>query len=223
MKTKKRLIVIVIIAIIAIAGCYFLTQRSKGAYSQFEHITTKNIFTRNVNNPDNTYYVYFYNNDCQECHQIEDLICDFAKENDVYFINTENKDPDNKISKFDWSAFKTENDIEIGQVDKNNNIQYYEGENAQKYKNSTELNRFNKIKKYEIKIVDKNYLKINKKAKKGYVYASLLTPEIDYSSLQIYSSVELANLPTLLEIKSYHVENYYYDVEDIKQYITNLN
>ena len=101
MKTKKRLIVIVIIAIIAIAGCYFLTQRSEGAYSQFEHITTKNIFTRNVNNPDNTYYVYFYNNDCQECHQIEDLICDFAKENDVYFINTENKDPDNKISKFD--------------------------------------------------------------------------------------------------------------------------
>ena len=82
---------------------------------------------------------------------------------------------------------------------------------------------FNKIKKYEIKIADKNYLKINKKAKKGYVYASLLTPEIDYSSLQIYSSVELANLPTLLEIKSYHVENYYYDVEDIKQYITNLN
>ena len=108
-------------------------------------------------------------------------------------------------------------------IDKNNNIQYYEGENAQKYKNSTELNRFNKIKKYEIKIADKNYLKINKKAKKGYVYASLLTPEIDYSSLQIYSSVELANLPTLLEIKSYHVENYYYDVEDIKQYITNLN
>ena len=99
MKTKKRLIVIVIIAIIAIAGCYFLTQRSEGAYSQFEHITTKNIFTRNVNNPDNTYYVYFYNNDCQECHQIEDLICDFAKENDVYFINTENKDPDNKLDK----------------------------------------------------------------------------------------------------------------------------
>ena len=74
----------------------------------------------------------------------------------------------------------------------------------------------------EIINLEKSYNKY-KKAKKGYVYASLLTPEIDYSSLQIYSSVELANLPTLLEIKSYHVENYYYDVEDIKQYITNLN
>lgn len=222
MKTKKRLILIIIIAIIAITGCYFLTQNNKGAYSQFEHITTKNIFTRNINNPNDTYYIYFYNNDCQECHQIEDQICDFAKENDVYFINTEDKDPDNKISEFDWSTFKTANDIEIGQVDKNKNIQYYDGENGKKYKNSTELNRFNKVKKYEIIIADEEYMKINKKAKKNYVYASLLTPEIDYSSLQIYSTVELANVPTLLEIKNYHVKNYYYDVEDIKQYITNL-
>lgn len=219
---RKKLLLTIFIAIIAVAGLYFLTQKNRGPYSQFNHITTKGIFTQNVNNNE-PYYVYFYRADCSDCSKIEDLISNFAKENNVFFINTKEDSSDNKISSFDWSKFNTENDIEIGTVDKNNNIVYYDGESKEKYTNCTETNQFGKTKKYEIVIADEKYLETNKNARIGYAYASLLTPEIDYSNLGIHSSVELAGVPTLLKIDGYSVEDYYYDVEDITNFINSLN
>ncbi|WP_294578659.1 hypothetical protein [uncultured Thomasclavelia sp.] len=84
---RKKLLLTIVIAVVVIAGMYFLTQRERDPYSQFEHITTKGIFTQNIKN-DKPYYIYFYSSDCSDCSKIEDLICNFAKKDSVYFINT---------------------------------------------------------------------------------------------------------------------------------------
>ena len=47
---RKKLLLTIVIAVVVIAGMYFLTQRERDPYSQFEHITTKGIFTQNLQN-----------------------------------------------------------------------------------------------------------------------------------------------------------------------------
>ena len=98
--------------------------------------------------------------------------------------------------------FMKKNDIEIGKVKSNGKIEYYEGESKEKYTKSKEKDEYGKTKGYEIKKADKEYLKINKKARKGYVYASLETPDIDYYTLTSEDDVTIAGVPTLLRVKN---------------------
>lgn len=76
--------------------------------------------------------------------------------------------------------------------------------------NQKKKNEYGKTKRYEIKKADKEYLKTNKKARKGYVYASLETPNIDYYTLTSDDEVTIAGVPTLLHVKNNKVDKFYF-------------
>ena len=66
-------------------------------------------------------------------------------------------------------------------------------------------------------------MKINKKARKGYVYASLETPDIDYYTLTSEDDVTIAGVPTLLCVKNNKVDQFYFDSVEIKSIMKKLN
>ena len=88
---------------------------------------------------------------------------------------------------------------------KSGKVKYYKEFSKNYFKNKKIKNKFDKTVEVKIITADKEYKKQNKNAKSGYVYASIQTPEIDYSSLQIGRQPVIAGVPTLLklEIKSF--------------------
>ena len=206
MKKSKKTLKMLIICIICIAAVVVINMvkkpsdpfQSSSNKLGYEHIEKEEL----LNNPKedgDSYYIY----------------------SALYFVNMDEKSKDYK--KFDWNKFHEENDIEIGKVKSNGKIEYYEGESKEKYTKSKEKDEYGKTKRYEIKKADKEYLKTNKKARKGYVYASLETPNIDYYTLTSDDEVTIAGVPTLLHVKNNKVDKFYFDSVEIKPLMEKLN
>ena len=187
----------------------------------YEHVEKEEL----LNNPKedgDSYYVYFYKVGNQDCEEVKDDIKTYARSHSaLYFVNMDEQSKDYK--KFDWNKFHEENDVEIGKVKSNGKIEYYEGESKEKYTKSKEKDEYGKTKRYEVKKANKEYLKSNKKARKGYVYASLETPNIDYYTLTSEDEVTIAGVPTLLHVKDNKVDKFYFDSKEIKTIMKKLN
>lgn len=220
-KIKRRIgykISLSILCICIIFGLYIFYRVNDGEYYKYNIISTREIF-KYSNESNDEYYIYFFRKDCKDCQKLQTDIFEYEENHIVYFINTRDKIRHNKIESFDWISFKTQNDIEIGKINEKKEIEYYSGESEKKYKEYKELNKFGKYKKYQIVVADDKYIEQNKNAKNGYVYASLLTPEIDNSNLNINDpTVTLPEVPTLFRINNKKIEAYY-GVNEIQNYI----
>lgn len=217
MKRKKLIVLVIILILGIIYGVYYL-QESNDPYSEYNQISPRETLMKRESH---IYYVYFYKTDCPYCKKIDKEIKLFAdnKDYNVYFVNVENYK--NDIKSYDWTNFNTNNDIEIGKSQDGKNIEYYNGESEEKYLNSKTINQYGKKIRYEIKIADKKYMETNKNAKEGYVYATIQTPEIDYSELKTGREPTIAGVPTLLKIENKKVSEFYFDSIEIKPFLDN--
>lgn len=161
-----------------------------------------------------SYYVYFYKPDCSICKDIEQDIRGYAMTSSSFHFSNISKE-NSKFSSFDWEEFHKKNDIEIGQINKSGEIEFYPNQSKEKYTLSSEKDVFGKIKKYEIIETNEDYLKKNTLAKKGYVYASLKTPDINYYDLTSSDLITIASVPTLLHIENGKVKDFYFDSDEI--------
>lgn len=66
-------------------------------------------------------------------------------------------------------------------------------------------------------------MKTNKKARKGYVYASLETPNIDYYTLTSEDDITIAGVPTLLHVKDNKIDKFLFCSVEIKPAMEKLN
>lgn len=220
MKKSKRTFMMVIISVVVIAVIIVANQFIKtDPYKSYQHIETEEILN---NDSDDSYYIYFYKTGCPYCEEVEDEIKGYAKAHStMYFVNMD-EESDN-FSKFDWDRFHEENDIEIGKVDEDGKITYYEGETKGKYEDSKETDEYGKTKRYKIIEADEEYLETNKKARKGYVYASLETPDIDYYTVTEYQDIVIAGVPTLLHIEDNKITEFYFDSVEIKPFMEEIS
>lgn len=218
MKRKKLIVSVIVLVLAVLCGVYFL-QDSNDPYSDYDRISSRETLMKRDSD---TYYVYFYKVDCPFCKEIESEIKSFADTDDnyVYFVNADDHKED--IKSYDWADFNTKNDIEIGKSQDGKNIEYYDGESEEKYLNNTKTNQYGKVIRYEIKIADEDYMKTNKNAKEGYVYASIQTPEIDYSVLDVGREPIIAGVPTLLKIENKEVTEFYFDSVEIKPFLEEM-
>ena len=221
-KTLKMLIICIIgILVVALVNTFKKDSDPYESEQVYKHIEKENL----LNNPEEEgdfYYIYFYKVGCPYCEEVSDDIKEYVRSHStMYFVNMDEKSKDYK--KFDWNKFHEENDIEIGKVKSNGKVEYYEGENKEKYTKTKEKDEYGKTKRYEVKKADKKYLKINKKARKGYVYASLETPDIDYYTLTSEDEITIAGVPTLLRVKDNKIDKFYFDSVEIKQIMKQLN
>lgn len=214
MKKTKKTFIFLIVAILFLGIVTFINYIRKGTndpYTSYRAIAPETILKE-----EDRIYIYFYKLNCPYCEEIEDDMKWYGKtKSTLYFCNMNNEK--DKFKSFNWQKFHEENDIEIGKANSDGKIEFYEGQSKNKYENSKETNAYGKTKKYEIIIADEEYLKTNRKAKKGYVYASLKTPEIDYSTCISANDIIIPYVPTILVIEDGKITEFYYGPEEIKE------
>lgn len=211
---KKKIGLIVAVTLLIIGYLYF-RKYDDNPYHEFRNIS--NVTAGHMRSEE---YLYIYKPHDEDCEKLESKIIDFAKKEDVVFMNGD-KNVGNAFE-FDWESFHQENDIEIGIVNENKEIIYNEGESAEKYLNSSEETDYGEIIKYQIVIGDNEYLKMNNKAKKNYVYAMRLTPDIDYHGGNYASKYIVLDFPALYyQGDDESIKDCYFGVEEIEEFLKN--
>ncbi len=214
-QTLKMVLVFIVVGIIITLLCNAI---KTDPFKSYQKISAENILN---NAEDESYYVYFYKTNCPYCENIESAIRDYAKAHStLYFVNIEeNKE---KFKSFDWKTFHSKNDIEIGKIN-NGKIEFYVNESEKKYTQYNQTDIYGKVKRYKIVEADEDYIKLNKNAKKGYVYASLQTPNIDYYNLTSKDRITLAGVPTMLHVTNGKIDQFYFDDVEIGSLMERLN
>lgn len=219
MKHTKKTLITVLLVVLAVGLITVLgkkANKNKDPYERlFKTFPERKIDVNSLINQTtkHRYYVYIYRPDQKDCQALEKTVNDaISYKSNLYFIN-ENENL-NDINKFDWKAFNTQNDREIGKV-VNGKIVYNKGESASHYLKTTKKDPYGYKIVYKIQKYTKEYAKYNTNAKAGKVYARITRPWIDYSQYK-KGKLTLGGVPTLLEINKKKIVHFYYGNEEMK-------
>ncbi|WP_124067743.1 hypothetical protein [Clostridium sp. E02] len=216
MKKTQKIILIVGIPVLILLFVAYLQIHSRNPYKTLNEIKNEDVFEQQGEE----YYIYYYKKNCPYCSEVQDSILKFASQYKLYIIDTEKKY--NHPLKFDWNNLHQQNDVEIGIQNADGTKQFYKDQNEERYLNTQDKNKYGKTKVYKIIIADENYLRTNKNAQIGHIYASLQTPEIDYENIKNSSDIIIAGVPTLLHIKNGQINGFYFDSPEIAEHINDL-
>lgn len=203
MKTKRKIntIILSIILILGILQQSINVSAAKisDSYEHVEKITTNQMFEQREPN----YYVYFYSENCSACNFVKDKVLNFSKENKVYFIDYSLSH--NHVGAYDWNSLREKYNKKVGYLDENEEIVFLPGESYEKYEN--QKNMFGKKITYSYRIIGND------------VYTNIMTPEIDYSSINNVEEMVIAGVPTLFYIEDKCIKEFYFDSFEIDEFI----
>ena len=205
MKTKRKIntIILSIILILGILQQSINVSAAKisDSYEHVEKITTNQMFEQREPN----YYVYFYSENCSACNFVKDKVLNFSKENKVYFIDYSLSH--NHVGAYDWNSLREKYNKKVGYLDENEEIVFLPGESYEKYEN--QKNMYGKKITYSYRIIGND------------VYTNIMTPEIDYSSINNVEEMVIAGVPTLFYIEDKCIKEFYFDSFEIDDIIYN--
>ena len=203
MKTKRKIntIILSIILILGILQQSINVSAAKisDSYEDVEKITTNQMFEQREPN----YYVYFYSENCSACNFVKDKVLNFSKENKVYFIDYSLSH--NHVGAYDWNSLREKYNKKVGYLDENEEIVFLPGESYEKYEN--QKNMYGKKITYSYRIIGND------------VYTNIMTPEIDYSSINNVEEMVIAGVPTLFYIEDKCIKEFYFDSFEIDEFI----
>ena len=203
MKTKRKIntIILSIILILGILQQSINVSAAKisDSYEHVEKITTNQMFEQR----EPTYYVYFYSKNCSACNFVKDKVLSFSKENKVYFIDYSLSH--NHVGAYDWNSLREKYNKKVGYLDENEEIVFLPGESYEKYEN--QKNMYGKKITYSYRIIGND------------VYTNIMTPEIDYSSINNVEEMVIAGVPTLFYIEDKCIKEFYFDSFEIDEFI----
>ena len=203
MKTKRKIntIILSIILILGILQQSIKVSAAKisDSYEHVEKITTNQMFEQREPN----YYVYFYSENCSACNFVKDKVLNFSKENKVYFIDYSLSH--NHVGAYDWNSLREKYNKKVGYLDENEEIVFLPGESYEKYEN--QKNMYGKKITYSYRIIGND------------VYTNIMTPEIDYSSINNVEEMVIAGVPTLFYIEDKCIKEFYFDSFEIDEFI----
>lgn len=203
MKTKRKIntIILSIILILGILQQSINVSAAKisDSYEHVEKITTNQMFEQREPN----YYIYFYSENCSACNFVKDKVLNFSKENKVYFIDYSLSH--NHVGAYDWNSLREKYNKKVGYLDENEEIVFLPGESYEKYEN--QKNMYGKKITYSYRIIGND------------VYTNIMTPEIDYSSINNVEEMVIAGVPTLFYIEDKCIKEFYFDSFEIDEFI----
>ena len=203
MKTKRKIntIILSIILILGILQQSINVSAAKisDSYEHVEKITTNQMFEQREPN----YYVYFYSENCSACNFVKDKVLNFSKENKVYFIDYSLSH--NHVGAYDWNSLREKYNKKVGYLDESEEIVFLPGESYEKYEN--QKNMYGKKITYSYRIIGND------------VYTNIMTPEIDYSSINNVEEMVIAGVPTLFYIEDKCIKEFYFDSFEIDEFI----
>lgn len=161
-----------------------------------------------------SYYVYFYRENCPYCNNVKEVIDQFAAQgNAIYGVDCAL--PENRTKGYSWTQVKEKYNKKIGWLDENGVAQYLPGESAEKYLSCTEQNMYGKTNRYNIVEINVDNMEQYTGSQIGDLYADVQTPEIDYGALTNPDELTLGGIPTVLHITDGQIDNFIYDDVEI--------
>lgn len=201
----KRKAVIGLLTITLIMTLAFVVVRGfkvyKSIYKEDPYKNLDRITAEDILNKEGEYYVYFQKETCKYCDNIKNDILKLSKRKKVYVVDTEDE-KNQEIESYDWDLHYKNNMIEIGRYDSKGNITFY-GEYT--YSN---LKSFFPEADYSIHKADDEFIKQYKNGVKGYVYAVLEKPLINYENISPKTMI-VPGVPFLIRVKDKAIVDYY--------------
>ncbi|MBB6713131.1 thioredoxin domain-containing protein [Clostridium gasigenes] len=186
-------------------------------YDKIPSINFSQIFTQE----DEEYVVYFYKNNCPYCIMIKPDLQHYADKNNYKNVYTANMDNfENKHGWYDMKIHHERYDIEIGEIDANGNVVYYEGESAKKYTNGDIKTEDGKVIDYRMFFADEaNYEGYKKNAnvniQRNKVYAADFTKRINLKDNEAF---KIIGVPTAIKVKNGKVSEYYQGASSVQNF-----
>ncbi|WP_017471193.1 hypothetical protein [Amphibacillus jilinensis] len=112
---KKSGLAIIIFIGITILTLIILTQISSNDIQQSADINTISA-ADSFQQEDDQYFVYFWQEGCVYCEQIEDIIVDYANNGDIPIYLVDMQENENHSAWYDWEAHHQQYDQVIGEV-----------------------------------------------------------------------------------------------------------
>lgn len=196
------------------AGTLQAAERTE-AYPNLPKISKSAMFTQQQD----SYYVYFYRENCPYCNNVKEVINQFAAQgNAIYGVDCALAE--NRTRGYNWTQLKQKYNRKIGWVDEAGEAQYLPGESAEKYLSCTEQNLYGKTNRYNIVEITAYNMEEFAGSKIGDLYADIQTPEIDYGALTDPDELSLGGIPTVLHITDGQIDNFIYDDVEIIPYFS---
>ncbi|MEG0295810.1 MAG: hypothetical protein RR620_03760 [Clostridium sp.] len=167
------------------------------------------------------YAVYFYKNSCPYCNMVKTDLESYAEKNNYNGIYTVNMDSfENKDGWYNMKIHHERYDIEIGELDGNGNIVYYEGESAEKYTTGDLKTDDGRVIDYRILVAnDENYEgyknNANVNIQRNKVYAADYTKRINIVDNEEF---RVGAVPTVIKIKGGKIVEFYQGATKVKEF-----
>lgn len=182
------------------------------SYDEVKKISTKDFY----NQAENDYYVYFYYENCPFCNSVKSNMLKFADTfKNVYFVDY--KKSENRRKSYDWESLMKKYNKIVGHVNAQGEIIYKEGESKEKYKGLR--NDFGKEMSFSFEVVDEYNIEEFPESNIGDVVANVQTPEIDYYNIYAEEELIIAGVPSLLHIENGRIVNFYFDSNEISDFL----
>lgn len=140
MRNKRRIGISTAIIILVIVSLIFIFNTSK---TEHDFITSSEVF-----NQEGEYFVYFWQEECRYCQEIEADIQDYEENGRLPLYVVDMTKPDNRELWYDWETHHDVNDVIIGYVE--DGEEFYE-EDPEVYLNDSEI-------QYELIIEDEQII-----------------------------------------------------------------
>ncbi|EOL41590.1 hypothetical protein RV11_GL000965 [Enterococcus phoeniculicola] len=189
--------------VILLAGAIYLLSKND-VENKFETIQANQAL--NIKQTGN-YYVYFFNQDCGYCKDVEDKIDRKFTNNNLFLVDM--KKSENKSFEYNWEEHRKKYDKVVGEVI-DGNRKFFTGESEKKYKSPITDKQFGQV-SYELVNGDK-YVKFDSSANPEAIYAVDMTPRLNVSILNS-SGLKIGGTPTLIEVKKGKIVKYMHGYE----------
>lgn len=200
---KRGYAILLVFIVFSISSFLYLLPKVKKEL--MKDVQDKNPVTGMLDTAEH-FWIYFYKEDCRYCQNIEEDIQQFAKSEEVHYIDVETFE----ATSYDWEQHGNKYDVNIGEKQKD--IIFYN------YLTSKDIKeKYNPL-EYKIVLVteDNQYLYLDKEI--GKVYAISTHPQLDEHSF-LGEQLVLPGVPMLLEVKSRHIKKYYFDDKEIINFL----
>ncbi len=211
MKCVRRLLALaaVFVMVITMGAGAIQAAELPDTYPDLTKISTSELFQQEQRD----YYVYFYMERCPYCNEVKSAINEFAKTENIYGIDY--AIVGNRVNGYDWAQAAVKYNKKIGYLTAEGDREFLPGESEEKYMNSTQINKYGKVIRYQITEINESNVNAFAGASVGDIYAEVLTPEINYSIVSDPADLIIAGVPTLLHITDNKIDEFYFDSVEI--------
>ncbi len=195
-KALLKLILLSVFVIVISAVLFVFTSSSAKTFEDIQKISAQDVFTQS----DQNYLVYFWQEGCKYCIEVESDIVTYANDSSIPVYVVDMKKEANFHAWYDWESHHEKFDVVIGKITDGKEV-YEDGIDLTDYTNDSEIN-------WSIEETE------DKK-----IIASHNTPYPN-TAPNSTEELEIVGTPTMISVQNGAFDSYYFGVDEIRSLMT---